>query len=105
MLVPDTPVEQEESARLSARAWKDFARGAFRFVCAAAIIAAIEIYRRRSLRMLPFDPRVIASMISFGVAGVTGLLILWRSRRDAVREVLDSSAMLGFWTGFLALFA
>ena len=93
-----------EPARASG-AWRGFVRGAFRFLCAAALIAAVEIYRRRTGRMLPIDRRVVGTILSFGSAGLLGLVILWKSRAGAVREVLDSAAMMGFWTGFFALFA
>lgn len=89
----------------STSAWKGFVRAAFRFVCAAALIAAVEIYRRRTGRMLPLDRRVVGAIISFASAGLLGLVILWKSRAGPVREVLDSAAMMGFWTGFFALFA
>jgi len=90
---------------LPSNAWKGFVRATFRFLCAAALIAAIEIYRRRTGRMLPLDRRVVGAILSFGSAGLLGLVILWRSRAGAAREVLDSAAMMGFWTGFFALFA
>ena len=90
---------------LPSSAWKGFVRAAFRFVCAAALIAAIEIYRRRTGRMLPLDRRVVGAILSFGSAGLMGFGLLWKSRAGAAREVLDSAAMMGFWTGFFALFS
>jgi len=98
-------MSESEAARLSSTAWGPFLRAVFRFVCAASMIVAIEIYRRRTGRMLPVDRKVVGAILSFGSAGLLGLLVLWRSRRGAAREVLDSAAMFGFWTGFFALFS
>jgi hypothetical protein len=92
-----------ESARSTALAWKGWVRGVFRFMCAAALILAVEVFRRRTDRLLTLDRRTVGTILSFGSAGLLGFALLWRSRAGAALEVLESAAMLGFWTGFVAL--
>lgn len=93
-----------ESSLGASGAWKAFVRSAFRFLCAASLLAAVEIYRRGTGKILPIDRRVVGAILAFGSAGLLGILILWRSRDGVAREVLESAAMIGFWTGFFALF-
>jgi hypothetical protein len=80
-----------------------FARVMFRFLCAAALITCVEICRRNGARPWPPDRRTVGAALSFGAAGLLGLLLLWKSRSGAAREVLESAAMMGFWTGIFAL--
>jgi hypothetical protein len=95
---PPTSATGEARQQLGA-----FARVMFRFLCAAALITCIEICRRNAARPWPPDRRTVGAALSFGAAGLLGLLILWKSRSGAAREVLESAAMMGFWTGIFAL--
>ena len=99
--------EEDRAGRdpVSQETVRAFLRGIFRFVCVAAVVVAAEIYRRRTGRALPLDRRAVGTIVCFGSAGLLGVLLLWRSRAGTAQEVLESAAMVGFWTGFLALFA
>lgn len=97
--------DRAERDSVSQETVRAFLRGMFRFVCVAAVVMALEIYRRRTGRALPLDRRAVGAIVCFGSAGLLGVLLLWRSRAGTAREVLESAAMFGFWAGFLALFA
>lgn len=79
-----------------------FGRLLFRFLSLTSLFCAIEIVRRGP-HVWPIERRTAGAVIAFGAAGLLGGLILWKSRNGAAREVLESAAMMGFWTGFFAL--
>ena len=79
-----------------------FGRLLFRFLSLTSLFCAIEILRRGP-HVWPIERRTAGAVIAFGSAGLLGVLFLWKSRTGAAREVLESAAMMGFWTGFFAL--
>ncbi len=82
---------------------REFARVAFRFLCAAWFVGAIEIVRRGTGLAGGLDRRASGAVLVLSCLAVLGIVILWRSRGNPVREVLELSAMIGLWTGMVAL--
>ncbi len=89
-------------AAAAKRAVMAFARAMFRFLCFAALLSAIELLRRHP-GPWSADRRTTGAVLAFGSSGLIGVLLLWRSRAGAAREVLESAAVMGFWTGIFAL--
>ncbi len=85
-------------------AWlRAFARLMFRFLCAAWFVGAIEIIRRGTADSGGLDLRASGAVLVLASLAILGIVILWRSRASPVREVLELSAMIGLWTGMVAL--
>jgi len=85
-------------------AWlRAFARLMFRFLCAAWFVGAIEIVRRGTVQTSGLDRRASGAVLVLASLAILGIVILWRSRASPVREVLELSAMIGLWTGLVAL--
>ena len=93
-----------DDAAAARRAIRAFARIMFRFLCFAALLSALELVRR-SPGAYPTDRRTTGAALAFASAGLLGVLLLWKSRAGAAREVLESAAMMGFWTGIFAVIA
>lgn len=93
-----------DDAVAAKRAIRGFARIMFRFLCFAALLSALELVRRTP-GAYPTDRRSTGAVLAFASAGLLGVLLLWRSRAGAAREVLESAAMMGFWTGIFAVIA
>ncbi|MEP7131975.1 MAG: hypothetical protein ABI914_02345 [Acidobacteriota bacterium] len=82
---------------------REFARLTFRFLCAAWFVGAIEIVRRGTGLAGGLDRRTSGAVLALASMAALGIVILWRSRASPVREVLELSAMIGLWTGMVAL--
>lgn len=98
----ETPPVAPELDR-SGRWLRAFARLMFRFLCAAWFVGAIEIVRRATSHGGGLDRRASGAVLVFGSLSILGIVVLWRSRASPVREVLELSAMIGLWTGMVAL--
>jgi hypothetical protein len=70
-----------------------------RFLCAAWLVGSAALARQwaGSPSAIPWLP------IAFGATAVFGAALLWRTREDAAREVLESSAAVGFWAAVFAV--
>lgn len=78
-------------------------RFGFRFLCTAWLTGSIELLRRWAPPDWPPERHVVALIFAFGVSALLGGILLWRTRATAAREIVESSAMLGFWVGVFAL--
>lgn len=78
-------------------------RFALRFLCAAWLVAAAEILPQWSGPAWPPERHIELFVGACGASAVLGAILLWRTREDGARELIESGAALGFWAGVFAL--
>ncbi len=78
-------------------------RFGFRFLCAAWLAGSIELLRRWAITSWPAEPPATGAVVAFGLCAIAGASLLWRTRESGARELVESSAALGFWAGVVAL--
>jgi hypothetical protein len=79
-------------------------RFAFRFLCAAWLAGSAAILRLwAAAPSWPPERRLTELIVAFAVCAVLGALLLWRTRESGARELVETSAALGFWAGVFAL--
>jgi hypothetical protein len=72
-----------------------------RFLCAAWLVGSAALARQWA-----GSPSSIAWLpLACGATAIFGAALLWRTREDGVREVLESSAALGFWAAVFTVIA
>lgn len=74
-------------------------RFALRFLCAAWLVGSAEILPRWASPEWHIEIFVGAC----GASAILGAILLWRTREDGARELIESGAALGFWAGVFAL--
>ena len=78
-------------------------RFGFRFLCAAWLASSAALLGRWAATSWPPEAPAAGSVAAFGLCAVAGGLLLWRTRESGARELVESSAALGFWVGVVAL--
>ncbi len=78
-------------------------RFGLRFLCAAWLVGSAEILPRWAGPGSPVERHVEVFVGACGASAILGAILLWRTREDGAREVLESGAALGFWAGVFAL--
>ncbi|MEO8190205.1 MAG: hypothetical protein ABI682_07660 [Acidobacteriota bacterium] len=78
-------------------------RFGLRFLCAAWLIGSAEILRRSAPGGWPPERHLQLFVGACGASAVLGAILLWRTREDGAREMIESCAALGFWSGVFAL--
>ncbi|MEO8431165.1 MAG: hypothetical protein ABI592_06610 [Acidobacteriota bacterium] len=78
-------------------------RFGFRFLCAAWFAGSFELLRRWAITSWPPERPATGSAVAFFLCAVAGAFLLWRTRESGARELLESSAALGFWASVVAL--
>lgn len=74
-----------------------------RFLCAAWLVGPGELLRRWAVSAWPAERPVIVLVVAFGASALLGAWLLWRTRESRARELVETSAAVGFWTGVFAL--
>ncbi|MDQ2980427.1 MAG: hypothetical protein M3R62_14545 [Acidobacteriota bacterium] len=72
-----------------------------RFLCAAWLVGSAALVRQWAGPLSPIAWLAIAC----GAIAVFGAALLWRTREDGAREVLESSAAVGFWAAVFTMIA
>lgn len=85
----------------------DSARFRIRFLCAAWLAGSAAVLRVIATSAAPAGGAVALSGVLLVLAGggAFGVGMLWRTRGSGIRELVESSAAFGFWTGIFALIA
>lgn len=78
-------------------------RFGLRFLCAAWLAGSGELLRAWAVSSWPSERPVVALVAAFGASAVLGAWLLWRTRESGRRELVETSAALGFWAGVWAL--
>ena len=83
----------------------DSARFGLRFLCAAWLVGPAAVLRLFATAPRAMDDRGAGPAVLLLLAGCAafGVGLLWRTRGSGVRELVESSAALGFWAGVFAL--
>ena len=88
-----------------ARRLPDSARFSLRFLCAAWLAgsAAVLRYFKTATPAIAERGALPAVLVLLVGSAAFGVGLLWRTRGSGSRELLESSAALGFWAGVFAL--
>ena len=78
-------------------------RFALRFLCAAWLVGSAEILPRWASPGWPPEGHIEIFVGACGASAIVGAILLWRTREDGARELIESGAALGFWAGVFAL--
>jgi hypothetical protein len=83
----------------------DSARFELRFLCAAWLAGSAAVLRVFATAAPEAGDRGAGPAVLLLLAGCAafGVGLLWRTRGSGVRELVESSAALGFWAGVFAL--
>jgi hypothetical protein len=85
----------------------DSARFRLRFLCAAWLAGSAAVLHvfSTSASAAPFGGggAVPAVLLVLSGCAAFGVGLLWRTRGSGLREVVESSAALGFWAGVFAV--
>ncbi len=78
-------------------------RFGFRFLCSAWLVGSAGILRRWAGPAWPPEKHVVLFVGACGVSALLGTILLWRTRENGARELIESGAAVGFWAGVFAL--
>jgi len=75
------------------------ARFGFRFLCAAWLAGSTA-----SVRLLSAEAAVaLGILVLLAACAAFGAGLLWRTRASGLRELVESTAALGFWAGVFSM--